>query len=354
MKKTLLLVAIPVVLVCCKPVNSVVHVTDIKLSLSELMLAPGESKLLTADILPTDASNKKIVWKSSDSKVAEVGINGEVKAVTEGSAIITATAEDGNKSAECKVTVFSANAEVNGVKFEFVSIPAGKFIMGSPQSEPERNANESPQHEVTLSSFYMSKYEVTQAQWKAVMGADNNPSDFVGDNLPVETVTYAKVLEFINKLNEATQKEYRLPTEAEWEYACRAGTATPFYTGDNITTEQANYKGTMPYNGNNKGKYRGKTTEVGTFAPNAWGLYDMHGNVWEWCGDMYGAYTDEPQTNPTGNPDGNTLVVRGGSWDNGGSNCRSAFRVSTPSFMCDNFLGFRLVLPKNRISTQHH
>ena len=185
MKKALLLVAIPVVLVCCKPVNSVVHVTDIKLSLSELMLAPGESKLLTADILPTDASNKKIVWKSSDSKVAEVGINGEVKAVTEGSAIITATAEDGNKSAECKVTVFSANAEVNGVKFEFVSIPAGKFIMGSPQSEPERNANESPQHEVTLSGFYMSKYEVTQAQWKAVMGADNNPSDFVGDNLPV-------------------------------------------------------------------------------------------------------------------------------------------------------------------------
>ena len=141
--------------------------------------------------------------------------------------------------------------------------------MGSPQSEPERNANESPQHEVTLSSFYMSKYEVTQAQWKAVMGADNNPSDFVGDNLPVETVTYAKVLEFINKLNEATQKEYRLPTEAEWEYACRAGTDTPFYTGDNITTEQANYKGTMPYNGNNKGKYRGKTTEVETFAPNA-------------------------------------------------------------------------------------
>ena len=313
------------------------------------MLAPGESKLLTADILPTDASNKKIVWKSSDSKVAEVGNNGEVKAITEGSAIITATAEDGNKSAECKVTVFGANAEVNGVKFEFVSIPAGKFIMGSPQSEPERNANESPQHEVTLSSFYMSKYEVTQAQWKAVMGADNNPSDFVGDNLPVETVTYAKVLEFINKLNEATQKEYRLPTEAEWEYACRAGTATPFYTGDNITTEQANYKGTMPYNGNNKGKYRGKTTEVGTFAPNAWGLYDMHGNVWEWCSDWYDRnYYDisAEVTDPKGPDDGTERIIRGGSWKTTPQLLRSANRSSDKPVRKDYDCGFRIVLPK--------
>ncbi len=346
MKKVLLLISIAMLCLCCNRTDEWVPVMEVKVTPAQLTLAPGESVVLSVEILPSNASDKKVSWKSSNIKVAEVRDNGEVKAIASGTATITVTAQDGNKTSECKVTVFSADSEVNGVKFEFVNIPQGTFLMGSPQQEPERNDDESPQHEVTLSGFYMSKYEVTQAQWKAVMGADNNPSYFKGDKLPVEMVGYDDVLEFIDKLNELTNKEYRLPTEAEWEYACRAGTNTPFFTGNNITTNQANYKGTLPYNGNEQGEYRGKTTDVGIFAPNAWGLYDMHGNVWEWCSDKYGPYPNTPQTNPTGSTGGNTLVIRGGSWDNGATYCRSALRISTPLFMSDNFLGFRLVHPK--------
>ncbi len=347
MKKALLLAAIAVVLVCCKPANSVVHVTDIKLNVSELSLATGDISLLTAEVLPSNASNKKIVWKSSDSKVAEVGTNGEVKAIAVGTATITVTSEDGNKTAECKVTVSGADTEVNGVKFEFVSIPAGSFKMGSPYEEPLRDDDEN-QHDITLSSFYMSKYEVTQAQWKAVMGADNNPSHFQGDNLPVEKVSYLDVLEFITKLNKMTQKEYRLPTEAEWEYACRAGTTTPFSMGEDITTDQANYNGNYAYK-NKTGIYREKTTEVGTFAPNAWGLYDMHGNVWEWCSDWYDrSYYDisAEATDPKGPDDGTERVIRGGSWKTTPQLLRSANRSSDKPVRKDYDCGFRIVLPK--------
>jgi formylglycine-generating enzyme required for sulfatase activity len=209
-----------------------------------------------------------------------------------------------------------------------VAISGGTFMMGSPASEPERNSDE-VQHSVTVSSFYMGKYEVTQAEYQAVMGS--NPSYFRGDRLPVEQVTWYDAINYCNALSQRegltpaytvsgtsvtwnhAANGYRLPTEAEWEYACRAGEGTPFNTGNNITTSQANYDGRVPYNGNPTGIYRGTTTDVGSFAPNAWGLHDMHGNVWEWCWDRYGSYTSGSQTNPEGAVGGAGRVLRGGS-----------------------------------------
>jgi formylglycine-generating enzyme required for sulfatase activity len=246
-----------------------------------------------------------------------------------------------------------------------VRIQGGAFMMGSPASEPGRDDNEAP-HQVTVSSFYMGKYEVTQREYAALMG--NNPSNFKGDNLPVEKVSWYDAVEYCNKrsLKEGLTPAYtasgsgdgravtwnreangyRLPTEAEWEYACRAGTTTPFSTGNNITTNQANYDGNYPYNNNVKGTYRGKTVNVGSFAPNAWGLYDMHGNVWEWCWDRYGVYPGGAQTNPSGASSGSYCVLRGGSWRDNAQNARSALRnYITPS---DRYtiLGFRLVRPQ--------
>jgi formylglycine-generating enzyme required for sulfatase activity/uncharacterized protein with PIN domain len=247
----------------------------------------------------------------------------------------------------------------------FVRVEGGTFTMGSPANEPERYDKEGPQHQVTVSFFYMGKYEVTQREYQEVMGT--NPSYFKGDNLPVEKVSWFDAIEYCNK---RSQKEglipaysisgtgdnrtvtwnknangYRLPTEAEWEYACRTGMATPFSTGNNITTSQANYNGNYPYNNNAKGMYREKTTTVGSFASNAWGLYDMHGNVWEWCWDWYGSYSSGAQTNPVGASSGDSRVGRGGSWYSYAEFVRSAYRSgSTPSGW-DYSLGFRLVRP---------
>lgn len=178
---------------------------------------------------------------------------------------------------------------VPSINYRMVYIPPGTFMMGSPSNEPERSSDEK-QHKVTLTKgFYMGATEVTQSQWREIMG--NNPSSFKGDNLPVEQVSWNDCQEFIRKLNSHEGgNKYRLPTEAEWEYACRAGTATPFYTGDCISTDQANYDGNYPVPGCSKGRYRQTTIEAASFSPNAWGLYDMHGNVWEWCRDWYGDY----------------------------------------------------------------
>jgi formylglycine-generating enzyme required for sulfatase activity len=233
-------------------------------------------------------------------------------------------------------------------------------MMGSPSSEVNRNDAEA-QHRVTVSSFYMGKYEVTQREYEEIMG--NNPSSFKGANLPVETVTWFDAVRYCNA---RSQKEgltpaytisgenvswnrsangYRLPTEAEWEYACRAGTSTPFSTGNNITTSQANYNGNYPYNNNAKGTYREKTTTVGSFASNPWGLYDMHGNVYEWCWDWYGGYSMANQTDPVGASSGAARVQRGGSWCDDARRLRSASRiVSTPSLR-NIILGFRLLRP---------
>ncbi len=231
-------------------------------------------------------------------------------------------------------------AVIVALERNMVQIRGGTFMMGSPTSEPDRNSDET-QHQVTLSDFKIGKYEVTQAQWVAVMGS--NPSNFKGcDKCPVESVSWKDIEIFLQKLNTMTGKQYRLPTEAEWEYACRAGTTTPFHTGDNLTTNQANYHGDYPYNGNSKGQNRQKTTPVGSFAPNAWGLYDMHGNVWEWCSDLYGDYPNGALTNPKGPERGSLRMLRGGSWGGRAQDSRSAIRNPYTPTLQLNYIGFRL------------
>jgi len=231
----------------------------------------------------------------------------------------------------------------NGVKLEMVAIKGGTFEMGSPSSEQDRDNDEGPVHTVELDGFWMGRYEVTQEQWQAIIG--NNPSYFKGYNLPVERVSWNEVMEFCKKLSEKTGKKYTLPSEAQWEYACRAGTKTPFHTGYTISTDQANYDGNYIYGTGTKGVYRQKTTSVENFNPNSFGLYDMHGNVWEWCLDYYDEnyYSKSPSKNPVNMNSSSYRVLRGGSWVRNPGDCRSAGRTGiNPDFRYDR-LGFRVV-----------
>jgi len=233
----------------------------------------------------------------------------------------------------------------NSIGMKFVWIPPGNFLMGSPKEERLRSDNET-QHKVTLTKgFYMGVYTVTQEQWQAVMG--KNPSFFKGEkNLPVDSVSWDDCQEFIKKLREKDKdkKAYRLPTEAEWEYACRAGTTTPFHFGETISTDQANCNGENPYGNGKKGVYRKKTTPVGSFPANAWGLHDMHGNLWQWCQDWYAAeYPKNDVTDPQGPENGELRVLRGGSWYLHPESCRSARRVrSEPGGFRYDVYGCRL------------
>jgi len=230
----------------------------------------------------------------------------------------------------------------NSIGMKFVWIPPGSFMMGSPKEEKERQANEA-QHKVTLTKgFYIGTHLVTQEQWQAVMG--NNLSKFKGEkNLPVEMVSWNDCQEFIKKLRIKDKKPYRLPTEAEWEYACRAGTTTPFFFGETISTDQANYNGNIPYGRNGKkGVYREKTTPVGSFPANAWGLHDMHGNVLQWCQDWFGDYPQKDVVDPQGPDAGKGRVLRGGSWGDAPQTCRSAYRSrDVPGYRFSSH-GFRL------------
>jgi formylglycine-generating enzyme required for sulfatase activity len=236
-----------------------------------------------------------------------------------------------------------------GVKLEMIAIPGGTFLMGSPENEVERFSDESPQHEVTVPGFFIGKYQLTQLQYQTIMGT--NPSYFKGDNRPVEGVCWEDAVKFCQKLNHRTLGNYRLPSEAEWEYACRAGTKTPFHFGDNVTTDLVNYNGNYPYSSAPKGKYREQTTDVGIFPPNAFGLYDMHGNVWEWCEDeRHENYINAPT-------DGSSWqsrislgqkVLRGGCWHDYARYCRSACRLKSPYCSRNYFYGFRVVLSPSR------
>ncbi|MCI6578134.1 MAG: formylglycine-generating enzyme family protein [Bacteroidales bacterium] len=234
-----------------------------------------------------------------------------------------------------KVEVNSGKFTVNGVSFEMVRVEGGTFRMGATSEQgSDAYGDEKPVHSVTLSSYYIGKTEVTQALWQAVMGS--NPSNFKGADLPVECVSWNDCQEFIQKLNSLTGRNFRLPTEAEWEFACRGGNKSNGYkySGSNNLGSVAWYDG-------NSGD---KTHPVGTKAPNELGIYDMSGNVWEWCGDWYANYTSNSQTNPKGPQSGSYRVRRGGSWRYFVRCCRSSFRyVCDPADRGYN-LGLRLAL----------
>ena len=246
-----------------------------------------------------------------------------------------------------------------GIKLKMMLIPGGTFIMGSPKEEEDSYDDEHPQHQVTIKPFFIGRYQVTQAQWQAVAAMpkvnrelDPDPSNFKGVNRPVEQVSWHEAVEFCSRLSQHTGRNYRLPSEAEWEYACRAGTTTPFHFGKTITTDLANYDGNYTYGDGVKGVYRKETTEVGNFGvANNFGLYDMHGNVWEWClDDWHSNYEDAPTNgsawfssdekliNKTGQ-----AVLRGGSWVNDPKDCRSAYRYDDSRDVRSNYIGFRVV-----------
>ncbi|MBE6426941.1 MAG: hypothetical protein E7029_13350 [Planctomycetaceae bacterium] len=233
---------------------------------------------------------------------------------------------------------------VNGIEYAFRWCPPWSFLMGSPSSEPGRESNET-QHRVTLTrGFWMLETEVTQAMWKSVMGTD--PSYFKGAQNPVECVSWDDCQEFCRKLSSKLNEEVSLPTEAQWEYACRAGTTSAYSFGSSLNGREANCDGRYPCGTSTKGPYLGKTVPVKSYAPNAWGLYDMHGNVWEWCQDWYDSdyYAASPTSDPTGPSSGSSRFVRGGSWINLAQRCRSAYRNGYAPDVRNNGLGFRPVL----------
>jgi formylglycine-generating enzyme required for sulfatase activity len=224
-----------------------------------------------------------------------------------------------------------------GIKLRL--IPPGKLMMGSPSSEAKRNNDENHHHVILLQPFYCGKFEITQKQWKQVMGA--NPSYFKksGENAPVEQVSWNNCQEFLKKLciqEKVPQNTYRLLTEAQWEYACRAGTSAPFCYGNSLDSNMTNFDGSQPYNALH-GVFRNKTLPGGSFKANAWGLYDMHGNVWEWCSDWYNIYPYNSTRS------GSDRVLRGGSWNISAKDCRSAARLKYRPAFRFNILGFRIL-----------
>ncbi|XGB40049.1 MAG: formylglycine-generating enzyme family protein [Cyanobacteria bacterium LVE1205-1] len=239
----------------------------------------------------------------------------------------------------------SLDLPIDGIKLEMVAIPGGIFQMGSPDYEEQRTMDEGPQHWVTISPFFMGRYQITQAQYERIMGV--NPSCFPGKNHPVERVSWDDAQEFIQRLNRISGRAYRLPTEAEWEYAARAGTDTAFSYHGGVTPEMANYNGNSPYGTLPKGEYRTQTVAVDSLYPNPWGLYHIHGNVWEWVEDIYhvhyrGAPTDGSAW-LTGD-DSRKRVVRGGSWHFGAKFARSASRDWYYQIFRSGYYGFRIAL----------
>ena len=240
----------------------------------------------------------------------------------------------------------------NGVILEMVKIPGGSFIMGSPENEKKSHDNERPQHQVNIQSFFIGKFQVTQELYQAITG--KNPSRFQGKKRPVEKVNWFDAVKFCEQLSKLAGKEYRLPSEAEWEYACRAGSTTPFHFGQTITTELANYNGNYTYGAAPKGVFRGTTIDVGSFPGNPFGLYDMHGNVWEWClDDWHNNYNGAPIDGSAWFDENNNLsqkqgrpVLRGGSWVELPKYCRSASRYhvnGAARVVVNSDIGFRVV-----------
>ena len=236
------------------------------------------------------------------------------------------------------------NLLIEEIKLTMLKIPAGSFLMGSPEDEPERLEREGPQHEVTLGSFFMAQTPITQAQWHEVAGWEKvkrdlnpDPSFFKGANRPVEQVNWFDALEFCCRLSQRTGQRYGLPSEAQWEYACRAGSTTPFHFGATLTPELDNCS-------------TAQTTDVASFPANAWGLHDMHGNVQEWCLDSWHAtYKGAPADGSAWTAGGGTSrLLRGGSWFSSPAFCRSAFRFNFHPADRFSGIGFRVCcLPKD-------
>ncbi len=237
-------------------------------------------------------------------------------------------------------------------------IPPGKFLMGSPESERERHEHEGPQHNVKIStSFYMGAYPVTQREFETIM--HHNPAHFHQSNgggewHPVERVKWQEAMKFCDRLSNlpderSAGRSYRLPTEAEWEFACRAGSSTIFHFGDTLILSQANFDGSQPYGDASPGVSPGKTTPIGSYPSNAFGLFDTHGNVWEWCSDwadwpeLGHFYRISPPSDPTGPLHGSYRIMRGGSWADPGKNCRSASRGAASPGGKKEWIGFRVV-----------
>ncbi|MBW4547695.1 MAG: formylglycine-generating enzyme family protein [Symplocastrum torsivum CPER-KK1] len=253
-----------------------------------------------------------------------------------------------------KQTQFIIEQLDDQIALKMVIIPSGEFLMGAPDKEKWRFDDELPQHSVSVNSFLLSREPITQSQWQAVSllhkiqrDLDPNPSDFRGVNHPVERVSWHDALEFCARLSTKTGHIYRLPNEAEWEYACRAGTETPFYFGETITSRLANYDGSTSYAYESQGIFRQQTTAVGSFnAANLFGLYDMHGNVWEWCADpWHNNYKDASSTASIWsiNGDQHYRVMRGGSWNAHPKFCRSASRARGRLEQKGEGIGFRVV-----------
>jgi len=241
-----------------------------------------------------------------------------------------------------------------GIFLETVNIPGGTFMMGATETEKDSHDDERPQRPVIVSPFLMGKYPVTQAQWRVVAAMkpvdrrlDPDPARFKGDDLPVENISWYDAVEFSQRLSRETGRKYRLPSEAEWEYACRAGTNTPFYYGETLTDELANYDATVTYAFEPPGKSKETTTPVGSYPANAFGLYDMHGNIWEWCADnWHDNYFEAPNDSRpwlAGDLD-NFAPMRGGTWSLDAASCRCANRLKLNRIIEYKYFGFRVVL----------
>lgn len=309
--------------------------------------AKSEAARPKTESKPTATDPKPVGTSSSPGGLGALPLRGfEFDVVTVNSS--------GSETSRRKGQAQYCSEDIAGISLELVPIPGGTFTMGSSSGETDRAPAEGPQHQVSVQPFYMGKYEVTQAQWRAVAGLPKvardlkcDPSNFKGDNLPVEQVSWEDAVEFCARLSRATGRTYRLPTEAEWEYACRGSTTTPFAFGQTVTAQLVNYNGNYPYAQAPKGTYRETTTPVGFMGvANGFGLFDMHGNVWEWCLDYWhesynGAPTDGTSWETAG--DTRYRVLRGGSWSSLGSYCRSANRYwGTPDNRSLN-VGFRIV-----------
>jgi len=321
-------------------------VTGVKLDQTTLLIVRGETATLTATVLPDEAENKNVTWTSSNKEVATVDNNGVITAIKVGTAVITVTTEEESQKASCTVTVLHP-AEPEP---QMVLVEGGEFTMGCTGEDCE--ADESPAHKVTLSSFKIAKYLVTREQWAMIMDGRKPSFHYHDDNLPVEQVSYNEVLDFIRRLNDSTGRIYRLPTEAEWEFAARGGNKSKGYkySGSNDLNEVAWYDlnsrdQTRPFPEPQTWAIRGKK-------PNELGIYDMSGNVFEWCSDWYDPnyYASSPSNNPQGpNELGKSeRITRGGCYNAVASQCRVSYRGNiysppqTPAKL--KTIGFRLVL----------